>query len=212
MVNVSNGAIIQELRYDEFGNVLLDTNPNFQPFGFAGGLYDSDTHLVRFGARDYDPETGRWASKDPIGFAGGDTNLYGYVVNDPVNLIDPSGEIWWWVAPAVALIINELTDPTPVDEPFTVWDELAHDAQGAIGAASACKIKNWYDVGAEFPRGNKRFRVAPFGNRKGDPVGRWPHYHRKKTFSDGRTKPGGSADWHRPWERSTEYKSFWDRF
>jgi len=35
--------------------------------------------IVRFGARDYDPETGRWTAKDPIMFAGGDANLYGYV-------------------------------------------------------------------------------------------------------------------------------------
>ena len=59
--------------YDSFGNVLQDTQPGFQPFGFAGGLYDPDTKLVRFGARDYDPRTGRWTAKDPILFAGGDT-------------------------------------------------------------------------------------------------------------------------------------------
>nr|BFD67005.1 hypothetical protein HAGR004_20270 [Bdellovibrio sp. HAGR004] len=51
------------------------------------------TQLVRFGARDYDPEVGRWTSKDPILFNGGDTNLYGYVANDPVNFIDPMG-LW----------------------------------------------------------------------------------------------------------------------
>jgi len=39
----------------------------------------------------YDPVVGRWTSKDPIGFAGGDTNLYGYVTSDPVNFVDPSG-------------------------------------------------------------------------------------------------------------------------
>ena len=38
--------------YDEFGRVVL-TNPGFQPFGFAGGLYDEHTELTRFGARDY---------------------------------------------------------------------------------------------------------------------------------------------------------------
>lgn len=70
---------------------MLDTNPGFQPFGFAGGLYDNDTKLIRFGARDYDPEVGRWTGKDPIGFGGGDANLYGYAFNDPVNFIDPSG-------------------------------------------------------------------------------------------------------------------------
>ena len=64
-------------------------------FAFAGGLYDADTGLNRFGARDYDPVVGRWTAKDPIRFAGGDVNLYGYVLNDPVNLVDPSGEFFF---------------------------------------------------------------------------------------------------------------------
>jgi len=91
VVDVTSGAIVQRMDYDEFGQVITDTNPGFQPFGFAGGLYDRDTKLVRFGARDYDAETGRWTTEDPIGFHGGDTNLYGYVLNDPVNLLDPVG-------------------------------------------------------------------------------------------------------------------------
>jgi RHS repeat-associated protein len=77
--------------YDEFGNVLMDTNEHFQPFGFAGGIYDSDSTLVRFGKRDFDSTIGRWTAKDPIRFRGGTTNLYGYVLNDPVNLVDPYG-------------------------------------------------------------------------------------------------------------------------
>jgi RHS repeat-associated protein len=97
VVNSQTGEIAQQLRYDEFGVVLENTNPGFQPFGFAGGLYDTDTGLVRFGARDYDPHTGRWTSKDPIRFGGGDSNLYGYVLGDPVNFIDPTGEIWNFV-------------------------------------------------------------------------------------------------------------------
>jgi RHS repeat-associated protein len=91
VVDTSKGAIAQRMDYDEFGRVLTDTNPGFQPFGFAGGLYDPDTGLVRFGARDYDAETGRWTAKDPILFEGKDLNLYGYVGNDPVNLSDPPG-------------------------------------------------------------------------------------------------------------------------
>jgi len=51
-----------------------------------------DTGLIRFGYRDYDPETGRWTARDPIGFEGGDSNLYGYVLGDPINLVDPTGE------------------------------------------------------------------------------------------------------------------------
>jgi RHS repeat-associated protein len=91
IVRVSNGSVAQRMDYDEFGNVTLDTNPGFQPFGFAGGLYDRDSKLTRFGARDYDAEVGRWTSKDPIRFAGGDSNLYGYVLGDPVNFVDPEG-------------------------------------------------------------------------------------------------------------------------
>ena len=91
VVNAATGAVMQRLDYDAFGRVLLDTNPGFQPFGFAGGLYDPDTGLVRFGARDYDPELGRWTNRDPVLFLGGDTNLYAYVRNDPVNLVDTSG-------------------------------------------------------------------------------------------------------------------------
>jgi len=91
VIDAASGTIAQRLNYDVWGRVLLDTNPGFQPFGFAGGLYDRDTGLVRFGARDYDPETGRWTAKDPILFAGGDANLYGYVQNDPVNFTDPEG-------------------------------------------------------------------------------------------------------------------------
>jgi RHS repeat-associated protein len=91
VVDVNSGSFAQKLNYSPFVRVMQDTNPGFQPFGLAGGLFDPDTGLVRFGARDYDPLTGRWTMKDPIRFAGGDTNLYGYVMQDPVNIVDPSG-------------------------------------------------------------------------------------------------------------------------
>jgi RHS repeat-associated protein len=93
VIDITTGHIVQRLAYDAFGRVLFDDNPGFQPFGFAGGLYDPDTQLTRFGARDYDAETGRWTSKDPIRFAGGDLNLYGYVGNNPISYIDPLG-LW----------------------------------------------------------------------------------------------------------------------
>jgi RHS repeat-associated protein len=91
VIDPETGAILQRMDYDEFGNISLDTNPGFQPFGFAGGMYDRDTGLVLFGARDYDPEQGRWTAKDPILFNGDQFNLYSYVINDPVNHTDLSG-------------------------------------------------------------------------------------------------------------------------
>ncbi|MFH1674773.1 MAG: RHS repeat-associated core domain-containing protein [Pseudomonadota bacterium] len=90
------GNIVKKIDYDSFGNILNNSNPSFVvPFGFAGGLHDRDTGLVRFGFRDYDPETGRWTAKDPILFAGGDVNLYGYCLNDPINLVDSDGLKWY---------------------------------------------------------------------------------------------------------------------
>ncbi len=92
LVTDSSGTPVKQLDYDSFGNIIGDTHPAFTvPFGFAGGLHDSDTGLVRFGYRDYMPEIGKWTAKDPILFAGGDTNLFGYVLNDPVNFVDPLG-------------------------------------------------------------------------------------------------------------------------
>jgi RHS repeat-associated protein len=91
VTNVSDGTIMQRIDYDEFGVVLQDTNPGFQPFGFAGGIYDTHTGLVRFGARDYDPSVGRWTTKDPIGFDGDGPNLYTYAFGNPIHFRDPSG-------------------------------------------------------------------------------------------------------------------------
>jgi RHS repeat-associated protein len=91
VVDSATGEIAQRMDYDAWGRVTLDTNPGFQPFGFAGGLYDQGTKLVRFSARDYDPSVGRWTARDPALFGGGDPNLYGYALGDPVNLSDPEG-------------------------------------------------------------------------------------------------------------------------
>jgi len=84
-------VVVQRIDYDEYGNILQDTNPGFIPFGFGAGMYDQHTKLLRFGARDYDTHAGRWTAKDPIRFDGGEWNMYVYVGNEPVNRVDPSG-------------------------------------------------------------------------------------------------------------------------
>ncbi|WP_447166062.1 RHS repeat-associated core domain-containing protein [Shewanella sp. 125m-7] len=90
-MDTATGTIAQRIDYDSFGNTLNDTNPAFQPFGFAGGLYDQNLGITRFGARDYDPSIGRWLTKDPIGLATG-LNTYEYVDGNPVGFIDPNGQ------------------------------------------------------------------------------------------------------------------------
>ncbi|GAB7078883.1 RHS repeat domain-containing protein [Megalodesulfovibrio paquesii] len=91
-VTDASGNVVKNVLYDSFGRVISDSNPELKvPFGFAGGLQDSETGLVRFGYRDYDPEVGRWTSKDPIGFWSGDSALYVYCFSNPASYVDPSG-------------------------------------------------------------------------------------------------------------------------
>jgi RHS repeat-associated protein len=71
VVNAATGQVVQALDYDVWGNVLSDSSPDFQPFAFAGGLYDAESRLTHFGWRDYDASAGAWTSKDPIRQAGG---------------------------------------------------------------------------------------------------------------------------------------------
>ncbi len=146
VVDLSDGSVVQRMKYDAFGNVTLDTKPNFQPFGFAGGLYDSDTRLVRFGARDYDAESGRWTSKDPIWFGGGDTNLFGYVLGDPIDYIDSSGLSKTEGVPGDDLAYRELREAMKRgrDEVLTVarnWQEAYE--HGDIKPERWRKIKGW---------------------------------------------------------------------
>jgi len=86
------GYLIKELQYDSFGNLLDDSNPRFYlPLGFAGGIRDRHTGLVRFGWRYYMPEAGRFTAPDPARWAGGDPDLYDYCVDDPIGKVDPLG-------------------------------------------------------------------------------------------------------------------------
>ena len=146
VIDSATGTVVQRMEYDEFGRVITDTNPGFQPFGFAGGLFDHDTGLVRFGARDYDPWTGRWTSKDPIRFGGG-INLYQYALNNPLNIIDPLG--LWGEGVEWTVIGNSAAPETMINGMPSVGQSIIHnewihnpkesgtDATMAAGGAAA---------------------------------------------------------------------------
>jgi RHS repeat-associated protein len=93
LVDAAVGTVVDRMEHDEWGQVLADSSPGFQIFGYAGGIYDADTGLVRFGARDYDPVVGRWTAKDSARFGGGSASLYTYAGGDPINFIDPRGQM-----------------------------------------------------------------------------------------------------------------------
>jgi RHS repeat-associated protein len=137
VVDTATGEAVQRMAYDEFGKVVEDTKPGFQPFGFAGGIYDQHTGLNRFGARDYDARTGRWTAKDPIRFGGGDSNLLAYVGSDPVNFVDPNGQ---FIHIAVGGVIGGLSGLiAALNDPCATSGSIAQAvAMGAVlGGVSA---------------------------------------------------------------------------
>ncbi len=98
-VTDSSGVVVESYRYSPYGKVLaiFDENGNTIPktkignrILFQGREYDWDTGFYYFRARWYDPDTGRWLSKDPIGISGG-LNQYVFCGNNPVMLVDPLG-------------------------------------------------------------------------------------------------------------------------
>jgi RHS repeat-associated protein len=107
VVTDDTGAVVKRLDFDAFGIPVSDSAPAFDlPIGFAGGIADSVTGLVRFGLRDYDPASGRFTARDPIYQAGG-PNTYAYVNSNPVDGRDPmglEGGISGWLSGAVTAV------------------------------------------------------------------------------------------------------------
>jgi RHS repeat-associated protein len=134
VVNAVTGAVVQRIESDAWGNVLSDSNPGFQPFIFAGGVFDNDTRLTHFGFRDYDSSSGSWLSPEPMlqdpswvkgeaqeGFS---APIYAYARNNPLRYIDPTGLYSW---------IDEC-----VGAGLSVWGEMNNEggAEGMSGRIS----------------------------------------------------------------------------
>jgi len=153
VVDTATGQVAQRLDYDEWGNVTQNTNPDFQPFGFAGGVWDDQTRLIRFGVRDYDPNVGRWTAKDPLGFAGGSLNLYSYVESDPVSRTDPTGLDFWVAWHTVAgPIVHTLIWYQPGD----TFDPSAGDVETFGAGPELCAQFIPVCLNADYDRKNDR--------------------------------------------------------
>jgi len=99
MVAITNAsrAVVNKYAYDPFGNITGQEEATglSQPFKYVGqyGVMAEPNGFYYMRARYYDPQAGRFISEDPIGFDGGDVNLYAYVSSNPVNGIDPDGTV-----------------------------------------------------------------------------------------------------------------------
>ncbi len=88
-----NGVVVWAAEFEAFGKANVTVNSIDNPLRFPGQYFDKETQTHYNFHRDYDPVLGQYLTEDPIGFTAGDENLYRYVQNNPVNLIDPTGKL-----------------------------------------------------------------------------------------------------------------------
>jgi len=202
-------TVVNSYDYSPFGMILTESEIFAQPFKFVGklGVMAESNGFYYMRARYYDPVVGRFISEDPLGFDGGDVNLYVYGSNNPLLVVDPFGlesNNSWATYGANGVITGEIgIEANPAIDPIEI----------VVGAGAARRL---YQEGSEFVirrSGRQVARIAPFGNRTGHRLGRYLHYHRRgRPGPDGQTPPGQGIGRHRPWERSRHDTSWRDRF
>jgi RHS repeat-associated protein len=105
----TSGRTVWSATYTAFGEAVVDPSSIIiNNLRFAGQYYDAETGKHYNWNRYYDPKTGTYISEDPIGFEGGDINLYSYVGNQPINRIDPLG-------------LDDLSDLEPSGSILMIW-------------------------------------------------------------------------------------------
>jgi len=203
----SSGATTTNYSYSPYGD-SVGSGTASTPLQYTGRENDGATGLYYYRARYYSPQLGRFISEDPSGLAGG-SNHYAFVDGDPISETDPLG-LWG------------IGDPLPqwiVDYSAGLGDALSlgltyeyRAIRGTNDVVNFCSVGYWSGVGtgvaihiigfrtgAELRLG-RNFRLAPWGNRTGNPFGELPHYHRRIVDDAGNTIPGGGIGRHRPWE------------
>src|SRR5688500_2631162 len=99
-----SGTGLNHLAYDGFRNAFSQNSTSAGLcFGYTGRDSGGASHLRPYRRRYCDASVGRFIEQDPLGFDGGDTNLYRYVGNSPANFRDPSGLISVFVADEVTV-------------------------------------------------------------------------------------------------------------
>ena len=174
-----DGTMVAQFERDAWG--AADGSPVAAAWtleiGFAGGIEDSATGLVRFGQRDYDPATGRWMALDPAGLGAADWNLYAYCGNDPVGWIDRSGlraqtpeeDAFWGKLPTTPLPDSFYRRSPTVPNGYS---SASGSSSGKFGAAKSYFMNHryWQPGGGWSSGPGRGFSICPSGgNVSSDP-------------------------------------------
>lgn len=157
----ASGNVANSYQYDPFGQVTAQTGTVRNPFTYVGayGVMQEGNGIFYMKNRYYDAVTGRFLQKDPIGFAGGQSNLYAYVGNNPVMGIDPEGLIGgvpagsaleaMWLEILKPTVVQTMSQPVKssvrrevvkVSLSFLGYSLPRAAAAGAVGATAAWSL------------------------------------------------------------------------
>ncbi len=130
--------------YDPYGRTRTATGPSAasNAFRYAGGLYDTTTGATKFGARYYDPNTGRFTQPDP---SGQEENPYAYTGNNPASYNDPTGLCgeWYSVYGCDDLLEDQYSS---AETSCTIWGVGGGAVAYGVAAAAGGPI-GWAGVG-----------------------------------------------------------------
>ena len=150
----SSGAVVDSYTYDAWGNAQSAVGNGLSAIGnrylFQGREFSFATGLYNFRARWYDPASGRWLSKDPIGLEGG-LNLYAFCGNDPVNCVDPGGM-------DIAVICNGPTEGNPIGHSAVAITGLGVYSYGN-NTTPGSSLKDY--INGQIPRRNSTIIIIP---------------------------------------------------
>ena len=137
--NVSDGYA-----YEAYGRQVAGEGQTPNPYHFVGafGYYeDLETGLALLTFRYYDAEVGRFVTRDPIGFGGGDWNVYGYVGNRATSATDASGLVWPIVAAAVKCLLNPVCSAVASCVGAAIGVSTVRIFEGVVsGTLNWCKV------------------------------------------------------------------------
>jgi RHS repeat-associated protein len=141
LIQFSDRSVSAEYEYGPYGTLLRATGPMAlaNPIRFSSEYQDEVTGLVYYGYRYYAPETRRWLSKDPIGFAGG-LNLYGFVGGDPVNGVD-----WLGMLPLEDCMGVDLHGDPEAEKAYRETQQQIGAALGISASSMLPGVGEYYD-------------------------------------------------------------------
>jgi RHS repeat-associated protein len=131
---INNDANINDsIVYDSFGNIANESNSAYRGwYGWTGRELDTEINLQYNHARWYDSSNGRWISQDPMGFDAGDSNLYRYVNNRPLNSLDNSGCQTTVERASVGELMDDLVAREGKDSAADYAKRISEDSNGKV--------------------------------------------------------------------------------